>query len=604
MTTVPLSGTSIDLFTGVPMTSDYNNVMWFDNKTLQDNYFNSRSTVLSIDKANFQRIETSHILRINAHIDSLWNASYLRFKNASYGSRWFYAFVTQLEYVNQSVTLVHFQVDVMQTWMFDITFRQSFVAREHAKLWNSDGTPVINTLDEGLAYGSEYDVVKIDQIKPQNGLYFLVVATKRSVNVKNANGDYIINPNVNGVVQPLSYYLLPFTPDGNTPDVYIGGNKITLGSVQATLQELYKNDEAVNNIASLYITDHIGYDVAYDGTKCTLSSSNFASFPIGDSTVNVINVLALPSYTSTLKSLGDKYSGFKTVTESKLLMYPYTVITLSDSKGSSIDVKAEFIKNNNLEIRIRGSIGTSNKTAYMMDDYNYSSSQGLSTISSLENAIINNDPNDVPVITDMLSAYLQGNRNSLMTQKAQIQYNQQMNALKGSISTVTGAGQGAMEGASGGLAGSIAGGLAGGFMSGINTIQQSQNAQYQIASLMSKQEDVSNVPPSLSKLGSNIAFDFGNGVQGVYVIKRQIKQEYIDRLTDYFKMYGYKTNDVKVPNLHTRRSWNYVQTVDANITGNIPNQDIQQIKNIFDSGVTLWHVGATWCDYSQDNGVI
>lgn len=602
MATVPLSGTTIRILSGVPLTSDYKNSMWFDTESDQSDYFNSRSFVHSIDKANFQRISGRNFVKVNKHIDSLWNASYMRFKNADYGDKWFYAFVLDLEYVNQNTTLIYFQIDVLQTWMFDMVFRQSFVAREHTKLWESDGSPVRNTIDEGLAYGNEYDIVKIDQIKPQNGLYFLVVATKRSVFVKNASGDYIVNPNVNAIVQPLSYYVLPFRVDGTIPNVYVGGVSKTFNSVQATLQELYKNDDAVNNIVSLYVTDHIGYDVGYDGTRCDFSSTNFTVQTIGSSTVNILNVLALPNYQNTLKSLGNKYADFKPVTESKLMMYPYTVITLTDSKGSSIDLIPENIQSSYLDVRIRGSLGTSNKTAYYVENYNLNVSQTNSHIGGLENAIINNDPNDVPVIQDMLSAYLQGNRNSIATQKAQIQYNQMASITR---SVFGGLGSGAMEKSNPnptiGSRGSSILDIGGNIMDGI---QSYTNGQFQIASLMAKQNDINNVPPTLAKMGSNIAFDFGNGVQGVYVIKRQIKQEYIDRLTDYFKMYGYKINDVKVPNLHTRQSWNYVQTVNANITGNLNNRDIQVLRSIFDNGITLWHKGANYCDYSQGNGVL
>ena len=54
-------------------------------------------------------------------------------------------------------------------------------------------------------------------------------------------------------------------------------------------------------------------------------------------------------------------------------------------------------------------------------------------------------------------------------------------------------------------------------------------------------------------------------------------------------MYGYKVNRVKVPNLHTRQSWNYVKTVDCTIVANIPQDDLNSIKQMFNKGITLWH---------------
>ena len=66
-------------------------------------------------------------------------------------------------------------------------------------------------------------------------------------------------------------------------------------------------------------------------------------------------------------------------------------------------------------------------------------------------------------------------------------------------------------------------------------------------------------------------------------------------------MYGYKVNNVKIPNILGRKNWNYVKTLGSNIEGNIPQNDLQEIKNMFDNGVTFWHNSNTFLDYSQDN---
>ena len=65
---------------------------------------------------------------------------------------------------------------------------------------------------------------------------------------------------------------------------------------------------------------------------------------------------------------------------------------------------------------------------------------------------------------------------------------------------------------------------------------------------------------------------------------------------------GYKVNTLEIPELRTRLNWNYIETTDINITGNIPQDHLQKIKNIFNTGVTLWHndnVG----NYNRDNGI-
>lgn len=86
-----------------------------------------------------------------------------------------------------------------------------------------------------------------------------------------------------------------------------------------------------------------------------------------------------------------------------------------------------------------------------------------------------------------------------------------------------------------------------------------------------------------------------------YFYKLSIKSEYAKIIDDFFSMFGYKVNSVKIPNITGRSNWNYVKTIDANIIGDIPQTDLQQIKEIFNNGVTFWHNPNTFLDYSQNN---
>ena len=67
---------------------------------------------------------------------------------------------------------------------------------------------------------------------------------------------------------------------------------------------------------------------------------------------------------------------------------------------------------------------------------------------------------------------------------------------------------------------------------------------------------------------------------------------------------GYKTNEMKIPNVTGRRNWNYVKTQAVAILGTIPQEDLQEIKDMFNNGVTFWHNPATFLDYSQNNDII
>ena len=107
--------------------------------------------------------------------------------------------------------------------------------------------------------------------------------------------------------------------------------------------------------------------------------------------------------------------------------------------------------------------------------------------------------------------------------------------------------------------------------------------------------------PNTAHLGTSatlLGYDLLN--DGVFT-RYTIKAQFARKIDKYFDMYGYLTNERKVPNLNNRPNWNYVKTIGANIVGNIPQYDLQAIKTMFDNGVTLWHHSSTFLDYSQNN---
>lgn len=95
-----------------------------------------------------------------------------------------------------------------------------------------------------------------------------------------------------------------------------------------------------------------------------------------------------------------------------------------------------------------------------------------------------------------------------------------------------------------------------------------------------------------------IALDLNTFVLYVY----RPTDEYKQKLEKIWNMRGYATNAIDYPNLRSKISWNYIQTVKCNIKGtNIDPIDLEKIKRVFDNGITLWHTKNVG-DYSQNNG--
>lgn len=110
-----------------PLTMDNKNQLTFENKQKQFEYFNSLPK-LEISNCTYQRKNNS--IRYPALLDDIIEYNYVMYQNENYSNKWFYAFITNMNYVNNNMTEIFIDTDVWQTWQFDINFKESFIERE------------------------------------------------------------------------------------------------------------------------------------------------------------------------------------------------------------------------------------------------------------------------------------------------------------------------------------------------------------------------------------------------------------------------------------------------------------------------------------------
>lgn len=129
-----------------PLLIDNKNQLNFASKEAQHNYFSSLPK-LEIDNVSFQRKDS--VIRYSAHIDTLLQYNYCMYQNENYGDKWFYAYISNMTYMNDNRTDIQITTDCFQTWQFDLTYKASFIEREHV---NND-TIGLHTIDENLNIG-------------------------------------------------------------------------------------------------------------------------------------------------------------------------------------------------------------------------------------------------------------------------------------------------------------------------------------------------------------------------------------------------------------------------------------------------------------------
>lgn len=111
----------------VPLTLDNKNQITFANSQTQFQYFNSLPQ-LELEDATYVRKD--NIICWGGQIDDIINYNYVMYRNEAYTNKWFYAFITNMTYVNDGRTDISIETDVFQTWQFDLIYKQSFVERE------------------------------------------------------------------------------------------------------------------------------------------------------------------------------------------------------------------------------------------------------------------------------------------------------------------------------------------------------------------------------------------------------------------------------------------------------------------------------------------
>lgn len=119
----------IKLLHSIPLDNTYEHTIYFKDKTSQYNYFSAYAKK-SFSNQTYLRVNRG-VARMDVKADDIYDCNYMMFRNTAYGSKWFYAFITSIEYVNDNCTNVTFEIDVIQTWFFDYNVDECFVEREH-----------------------------------------------------------------------------------------------------------------------------------------------------------------------------------------------------------------------------------------------------------------------------------------------------------------------------------------------------------------------------------------------------------------------------------------------------------------------------------------
>lgn len=643
----------IELISDVDIDLSYTHQYYFENVTAQNNFFASKVTH-TLENGTYQRKNLGTI-QIGYQADTIANVKYLRWQNPQYSNKWYYAFVLGIDYVNPGVSNIRYELDVYQTYLFNVEWKQSFIERQHTRRWldltvNNRRMPVMNTELEGLDYGSVYDTIKEIKFEQVPGVGWLVCGVTRGFGAGVAGG----------MATGIKYIFVPVTLNQRKNNDYYWGSSdnYPLASAYEVLNAFATNTSLVNSLVSAVIYPFLPL-AGFTYTKTTSSATKDVYHFNSSSLINTETLVSggssyvcrpLSGVSASfdffsridLTTSEKLYDNFPNYEESKLLMYPYSFMELTTKRGDAMPIKMEYIAHTNnsaadydIKIGVFGTLSFVNKVTYVIKDY---MAKVTGNYYYLEHGLNDASNNNVPIIDDYTASYLQSNSNSIRVAESNAKFSEQTalanmgdtysTAMHSAMNTaISGGIQGLGNMASGGLqavlnpleAGRGAGQMIAGVadmasaMLGYDTAREVAQTNKMntmrsvitdyansVASILAKKQDAQQIPPSARSLGGDYMFNYANDTYAVYLLKKTITREYADKLTSYFKQYGYKVNKLEVPAFHTRTSWNYIKMTEPNVYGNIPMDDLMKIRDIFMKGITLWH-GDYIGDYSRTN---
>lgn len=552
-----------------PLTLDNKNQITFKNAQEQFEFFDELE-YLEVNDASYQRKD--NIIRFPDHIDNIIDFNYCMYQNTNYNNKWFYAFITNMLYDNDGMTIISISTDVFQTWQFDLNFKQSFIAREMVNV--ADDIQGKNLIDEKLELG---EIVVNSSIEDDNLEPYFVIAY---------SGDYIEWQETKTEI-PQSSALINGIP---TAVAYlICGGSTSYGAMVQIINECGMGDKIFT---------------CFTIPKCAFEDYYKPYY------MNVLTEINLPccivsggSYPNSEKELtfekNSTLDGY-TPRNKKLLNYPYNYIGFTALNGDKKIFRFEDFEGNPT-FELLSELNPNPSILYRPVNYR-KSENGLNDVVSLSG---------YPTLAyknDYYNTWLAQNSNIIKLSMLQEQTNYEANvvgqgvqAFNSALDTAVGVGtsKNSTQGKIGAGTGLVSG-ITNAISQGVNIGATIVNHEIYIQQQMAQKEKQKLLPDTINLGTSATAIGYELLDKNVFSIFT-IKNEFAKRIDKFFDMYGYASNEVKIPNLNNRPNWNYVKTIGANILGNIPQGDLQIIKNMFDNGITLWHKPETFLDYSQNN---
>ena len=559
-----LPNSTLKFLCGVPLDRGYNHSIYFESKQMQQAYFeryvkmpttwNGNYYKFVIDKQTYLRVEKGQI-KVALPADLLYDVNYIMFQNTAFGSRWFYAFVTAVDYVNNETSLITFDIDELQTWFFDYELGECFVEREHT------------SSDE---IGEHIEVENIDC-----GAY-MQVANKKYISLSE-NMAVLILYNPNHTADKTSI------PNGRQIDgIYV---PYKMWWVKTTDRDW---EVSVNNKINDIITNSGVMVAMYLVPEITLSRDAYNQMEDPDAA----DIEELSHKNRTITS-GDYIPQRPTAfgnyipRNKKLFTQQFCNMVVSNNSGATKTYAYERFRN--IPTFQLDTLKVPQCIALLTpQNYRFNSTIVLNNTNRVDydNAVPYDNFPQCAWSEDTYAKWWAQNKNSYAA---------------GIVTTVGSAL------VSGGI-GLLQGNYARTAMAGVSAIAG-------ILDSVAKVQDTKNTPDKVSGAMNSETTNYVLNKCGFTLYAMTVTEQYAKIIDTFFQSYGYAVKVVKQPRMDNRQFWTYVKTIGCNLHAKkniegdvvyaIPADTEEKICSLFDNGITFWRCQHDLsCDvgnYDRDN---
>lgn len=525
----------------VPLENDYKHTFYFPSATAQTTYFRTKIQHEFTD-FSYQRKEGT--IRIPLSYDEAIKSNYVMYKNSAFSNKTFFAFITDYEYKGEDQTNITIETDVMQTWLFDYDVKPSFIEREHV----NDDTIGLHTYPENLEMGEYICNFKMYDEQPLE-TNIIVAVTASPKGIKTEGETY------NGMFSGLKYYsVIDHSELKDLLKQYRDGKS---GTTDEAIECIFIAPKFLSN--RVLDVEELGDIFDPDAPLKVVASDSVKSYQIP---IN-IDIRNNDIY-------GDQ-NGYKPK-NNKLFCYPYKYLLVSNNNGGSAIYQYEHFEpteEQQMVFEVEGVITPGGSIRIHPRNYK---------------GVESNDEEGLnlgkyPICNWTSDVYI-----NWLTQNS---VNIGLELVSGLGQMIAGAG---IALGTGGLGVAVGGGsVVGGLSQITGTIAQI----HQMSMTPPQSKGNINCGDVITASNKNTFFFFG----------MTIKDEYLKIIDNYFDMFGYKANVVKIPHKNHRENWWYTKTIDANIDGTIPLKDLQKIKDCYNNGLTFWSNTSNFKNYSLSNAI-